>query len=376
MTRFGLSFRAIMLAAVVGVQALLCAIPAGASFKYLKPGMEAAEFVLKTLDGRDLALADLKQSPAALLVFWATWSPRSEPALREAQALHERYGGSGLRIVAVNLNRPEIGLQERALIEKAARDFGLTMPVALDPAFAASSAIGVVANPALALIDPRGILVWDASGWSRGVQEQLRARVEGLLGVGGAQPAASAAARGHEPAHKALLSFNLGRTFLRQDNQARAQALFESAAEADPAWAAPQTMLGHLLLRKGSVTGLAQAEAHFRAAVTIDPADVSALAGLGETLLQMNRAEEAAPFLEKAHALDATFTPAVAGRAQALARQGRQAEALALFDAALELNPRDAAILAGRASCRELAGDPVAAAADYRQAVEILIGAR
>jgi tetratricopeptide (TPR) repeat protein len=82
------------------------------------------------------------------------------------------------------------------------------------------------------------------------------------------------------------------------------------------------------------------------------------------------------PFLEKAHELDATFTPAVAGRAQALARQGRHAEALALFDTAVELNPRDAEILAGRASCRELAGDPGAAAADYRRAVEILIGAR
>jgi Flp pilus assembly protein TadD/peroxiredoxin len=375
MTRLGAVLRVIVLVAAGAAAALLCAIPAAASFKYLKPGMEAAEFVLTTLDDREIPLAELKQSPATLLVFWATWSPKSEPALKEAQQLHERFGGLGLRVVAVNLDRPEIGIQERALIEKMARDLGLTMSAALDPGFAASSVIGVVANPALALIDPRGVLVWDASGWSSGVQEQLRAHVEGLLGVGGAKPAA-VAPQGHAPAHKALLNYNLGRTFLRQDNQAKAQSLFESAAEADPSWAAPRTVLGHLLLRSGNKGDLAQAEENFRAAVAIDPGDVSALAGLGETLLRENRTEEALPFLEKAHELDATFTPAVAGRAQALARQGRQAEALALFDAALDLNPRDATILAGRASCHELAGDPGAAAADYRRAVEILIGIR
>ncbi len=64
------------------------------------------------------------------------------------------------------------------------------------------------------------------------------------------------------------------------------------------------------------------------------------------------------------------------GRALALARLGKQPEALALFDQALELNPRDAAVLAGRAECRELAGSATEAAADYRHAVEILLGVR
>ena len=359
---------------VLTVVALLPAPPAAASFKYLKPGMEAADFTLRTLDDQELTLADLRQGPALLLVFWATWSPKSELALREAQALHERYAGAKLRVVAVNLDRPEMGLQERAGVEKAARDFGLTMAVALDPGFAAASSIGVVANPSCALIDARGVLVWDGAGWSRSMQESLREQVEGLLGL--RETPAAGPAKGHRPEHKALLNYNLGRTFLRQGNPGKARDLLESAAQADPAWSAPRTLLGHLLLQQAGGRGLAQAEALFREAVAIDPGDVSALTGLGEALLLADRVEDAAPFLQKAHELDPSFTPAVAGYARVLARQGRLAEALTLYAAALELNPRDAAILVGRAECREAAGSLADATTDYRSALEVLLGVR
>ena len=374
MTRLGMPQRATILVLTFLAAALAGACPATASFKYLKPGMEAAEFSLRALDDQEITLASLKTSPAALVVFWATWSPKSEPALREAQALEGRHGAAGLRVVAVNLDRPDIGLPERALIEKAARDFGLTIPVATDPGFAACASIGVVANPSFALFDARGVLVWDGAGWSRSVQESLREHVEILLGV--REPPASKTVTGHRPDHKALLSFNLGRTFLRQGNPGKAADLFAAAAAADQAWSAPRTFLGHLLLQQPGGRGLAAAETLFRAAVAIDPGDVSALAGLGETLLLGNRLAEAAPVLEQAHALDAAFTPAVAGRARVLARQGRTAEAMTLFAAALELNPRDAAILAGRAECREADGDLAAATTDYRRALEILLGAR
>ena len=374
MMRLGMSRRTILPVAAFVLLALLAAAPAGAALKYLKPGMEAADFTLRTFDDQAITLSDLKQSPATLLVFWATWSPKSEFALREAQALHERHGGSGLRIVVVNLDRPDPGLQERGLIEKTARAACPALSVAIDPAFAASSSMGVVANPSCALLDARGVLVWDGAGWSRSVADALREQVEALLGL--REPPATRTVKGHLPEHKALLSYNLGRTFLRQGNPGKARALLESAAEADPAWSAPRTLLGHLLLQQADGRGAAQSEPLFRAAVGIDPYDVSALTGLGEALLLADRVGEAAPYLEKAHELDATFTPAVAGRARLLARQGRPAEALTMYAAALELNPRDAAILMGRAECREADGNLAEATTDYRTALEILLGAR
>jgi Flp pilus assembly protein TadD/peroxiredoxin len=347
---------------------------ATAAFKYLKPGMEAAEFTLKTLDDKEITLAGLKQSPASLLVFWATWSPKSEPAVREAQALMERHGAKGLRVVAVNVDHPDVGLRERGAIEKTVRDLGITLPVALDPGFATCSCIGIVANPSFALLDARGVLLWDAAGWSRSVSDALNEQVEIALGI--RKPAEQAVAPRYAPVHKALLNYNLGRTFMRQGNDAKARALFESAAETDPKWAAPRTLLGHIVLQQGGSRDLAQAEELFRAAVAIDPGDVSALSGLGETLLRLNRLAEAEAVLAQARSLDPAFTPAVTGHALVLARSGRHGEAIGLFEQALELNPRDAAIYAGRAECRELSGETAAASADYRRAVEILLGAR
>jgi len=363
-----------LFASVWAVSVLMPADPAQASFKYLKPGMEAADFTLRTLDDQEITPARLKESRATLLVFWATWSPKSEFPLREAQALYARYAGAGLRVVAVNLDRPDVGQRERTLIDQAVRDFGLTIPVAIDTGFALSSSVGVVAYPSLALLDERGALVWDGAGWSRSLQDSLREQLEALLGLREAKVAA--AVKGHRPEHKALLNFNLGRTFLRQGNPGKAREFFESAAAADPAWSAPRTLLGHLALQQQGGLGLTQAEALFSAAIGIDPDDVSALAGLGDVLLLTNRVGEAAPLFEKALALDASFTPAVAGHARTLARQGRTGEAVTLFEAALELNPRDATILAGLAECRETGGNLAGAMVDYRRALEILLGAR
>lgn len=347
---------------------------ARASFKYLKPGMEAAEFTLRTLDDREITLSHLKQAPASLLVFWATWSPKSEPALREARSLLERHGGAGLRVVAVNVNHPELGLKERSEVEKAVSELDIGVPVAIDPGFATCACIGIVANPSFALLDARGVLLWDAAGWSSGLKDALHEQVEIALGI--RAPAGPAAAPRYTPAHKALLSYNLGRTFMRQGNSAKARTLFETAAETDRSWAAPRTLLGHVILQQGGARNLAQAEELFRAAVAIDPGDVSALSGLGEVLLRTGRLEEADEVLAKARGIDPAFTPAVTGHALVLARRGRAEDAHGLFEQALELNPRDASIYAGRAELQELSGQAAAAAGDYRRAVEILLGAR
>ena len=374
MTLSGSLVRGCASLAVFAVVTIAGAGPAAASFKYLKPGMEAAEFTLKTLDDQELTLSALKQSPASLLVFWATWSPKSEPALREAQAIMERHGGAGLRVVAVNVNHPEIGLQERNAIEKAVRDLGITVPVALDPGFSACSCIGIVANPSFALLDARGVLLWDAAGWSRGVQDSLNEQVEIALGI--RKPAEQAARARYAPAHKALLNYNLGRTFMRQGNAAKARSLFESAAETDPSWAAPRTLLGHIVLQQGGTArprpgggavprgGRHRPGGRFGAVRPRGGAAADRPArGGGDGAGEGPRARP-------------DVHPRGHGHALVLARRGRAGEALGLFEQALELNPRDAAIYAGRAECRELSGQAAAAAADYRRAVELLLGAR
>jgi tetratricopeptide (TPR) repeat protein len=350
---------------------------AAAAFKFVKPGLPLPEFTLRTLDDREITLEALKSGgPGTLLVFWASWSPRSETALHDAQALAERYGAKGLRALAVNVNRQETGLHERALIEKTLGEWKITLPQATDPGLAASSSFGLVANPSVALLDAKGVLVYESSGWSRAASEACREAVENLLGVRTAPAPAPAAAPLHQPERKALLYFNLARNLLRQGERSKAMETLQSAAEADAAWAPPRALLAHHLLQQRTEASLIRAGELFGEAVRLDPADVSAASGLGETLLLTGRAQDAAAEFKRALALEPTYTPAIAGHALALARLGKEPAALELFEAALALNPREPAIYAGRAECREIGGNLAAAAADYRQAAEILLGVR
>ena len=98
---------------------MLFAIPhAGAAFKYLKVGMEVPEFSLKTLEGQEYTLAQVKGQPATLVVFFATWSPRSTPALEDAQKLAAQYADKGFRVLAVNVNRLSLGPDDRRQIDE------------------------------------------------------------------------------------------------------------------------------------------------------------------------------------------------------------------------------------------------------------------
>ena len=371
--------RAFLRGALLGTLAVTAVLvpvqPARGAFKYLKAGMEAPDFALTTWDGERIGCEALKEKRATLVLFWATWSLRSRQALLDAQALQGHYGEEGFEVVAVNVDRSELGFQDRSRIEAMVEDLGLTLDLALDPGLTVSGSFGVVANPSLALFDGEGRLAWDASGYFGETAAACRERVEILLGRRGETPSfeSESPAAPKPPVRKALLYYNLGCSLLRQGQRSRALDTLESAAEADETFAAPQVLLGHLLLEEGRAASLIRAEKCFRRAVEADPRGVSARSGLGESLLRQGRVEEALEELEEATALDRAFTPALLSLARACSLKGDLERAGRLFAEALELSPRDPVVFASRGEAGEKAGDLAAAASDYRRSLEILL---
>jgi len=364
--------------ALVGGAALLVmlfAIPhAGAAFKYLKTGMEVPDFSLKELGGAEHSLAEVKGQPATLIVFWATWSPRSEPALADAEKLYEEYGEKGLRVLAVNVNRVSLGPQDRSEIEAMREKLGLKIPIVVDAGLEAYSTFGVVATPSLAVLDAEGKIVHEAASYLARTGDGVRESVEILLGVREAPAAdAVAAAPAYKPDTIALRHYNFGRTMFQRGNRDKAMDQLEKAAEADPKYAAPRVFLGQLLLARHREKDMARAEELFAEAVELAPEDVAALTGHGEALLETGKTEEAVAVFQKAVAADPTYTPAVSSLALALAKQGKAAEAEAQFKAALELNPVDPGTYRRRGESFEATGDLKGAAADYRRTIEILM---
>lgn len=354
---------------------MLFAIPqAGAAFKYLKTGMEIPEFALKSLDGKEFTLAQLKGQPATLVVFFATWSPRSTPALEDAEKLYQQYADKGFRVLAVNVNRLSLGPDDRRQIDELRESLKLTVPIVVDAGLETYNAFGVVATPSTALVDAEGKMVHESASYLRDSGREIREAVEILLGVREAPKAEAVAAKpAYKPERKALLNTNLGRNLLRLGNREKAAAKFEDAVAADPKYATPRVYLGQLLLAEKGPENAAKAAELFQGAVEVEPENVVALTGYGEALLEQGKLDEAAAAFEKAVAIDAAYTPAVSNQALVLARQGKAADAEAKFKAALELNPLDAGTYFRRAQGSEAGGNLKGAAADLRRAVEILM---
>lgn len=86
-------------------------------------GQLAPAFKLKTLDGKNVSLADYR-GKAVLVNFWATWCAPCKLEMPWLIALHTKYAGQGFEILGISEDDP--GSRE---IEPFARKIGVNYPV-------------------------------------------------------------------------------------------------------------------------------------------------------------------------------------------------------------------------------------------------------
>ncbi len=76
-----------------------------------KVGEQAAAFNLKSLDGKQYRLSELKQQGHVLLIFWATECVYCYAHVEDFKKLHQQYSGNGLTLAAINIGgeyEPEV----------------------------------------------------------------------------------------------------------------------------------------------------------------------------------------------------------------------------------------------------------------------------
>lgn len=128
----------------------------------VEPPMEAPEFSLPDLEGKQVALKDFRGSVVFLNV-WASWCPACRAEMPSMERLYQRLKDRGFTILAVNLR--ENPATVRAFMEQ----FRLTFPALLDRRGKVASLYGVWSIPTTVLIDPDGNIVGRAIGgrdWS------------------------------------------------------------------------------------------------------------------------------------------------------------------------------------------------------------------
>lgn len=157
--------------ALVGALAFLWLSPSGTR--------QAPDVAVQTLDGGELALADLRGRPV-LVTFWATTCTTCVAEIPHLAELHRDLGPKGLSIVAIAMPYDPPPQVKQMVSE---RDMPYT--VALDRDGAATAAFGdVELTPTHFLIAPDGRIVQHKLGQLD--MERLRGRLRGMLDGGAA----------------------------------------------------------------------------------------------------------------------------------------------------------------------------------------------
>jgi len=229
---------------------LLCTLlPAPApAFKRTAVGETLKPFRLDTPQGDPLPIPEARGAKATLVVFWATWNPRSAQLLEDLQTLYSEQGQNGLQIVAVNAERAEWEPATLAAVNGMVAERGLRYPVVLDRNLAVYNDYGAVAMPSVLLADAEGRIVALQEGYPTAARLDLREQALMALGLREPTPAdgiAHADAPHTDP--KVRRQVEMGRLLLERRRPARAVKVLEQAIQEDPTYPEAYRILAQVL---------------------------------------------------------------------------------------------------------------------------------
>ncbi len=137
--------------------AIACAPPAQAKSSASAP-KPAPSFSLPTRDGGTVS-SDSLRGKVVYVDFWASWCTPCRRSFPWLQSLHERYGGKGLVIVAINLDK------HREDADAFLAKYPAPFTVAFDPAGKTADAFKVSVMPSSFVIDSTGAILLAHAGF-------------------------------------------------------------------------------------------------------------------------------------------------------------------------------------------------------------------
>jgi peroxiredoxin len=135
-------------------------------------GMDAPDFVLKSVSGKNLRLSEYRGN-VVMLSFWATWCGDCRAQLEHLGEVRDRYRDAGVELLAVSLDQTM--RQAKDATSRA------SYPVLHDAGGEVGRMYDVGKVPVLVLIDRSGVVREVFEGFRRGNDEQYLAEVQALL---------------------------------------------------------------------------------------------------------------------------------------------------------------------------------------------------
>ncbi|MGH8909630.1 MAG: cytochrome c biogenesis protein CcdA [Egibacteraceae bacterium] len=175
-------------AAVAGLALSVAAwlAAAGGAWAAQRP---APDYTAKMLDsGEDVSVADLR-GQVVLLNTWATWCVPCREEMPAFQALHERLGGQGLRVVAVSIDQGPADAKVADYVQAA----GITFEIWRDPTSRITHAFRVLGPPETFLITKDGQIAHHWRGQVDPNAPENLTLIRQAMGLEQADPGAAAA---------------------------------------------------------------------------------------------------------------------------------------------------------------------------------------
>jgi peroxiredoxin len=134
----------------------------------LATGKKAPDFSLRTLDGRNFALADELARGPVVLAFFKVSCPTCQYTFPFLERLYKAYRNSEVTMVGISQN----DAKETAAFVK---EFGVTFPVLLDEIgrYPASNAYGLTNVPTVFWVAQDGEIEVSSVGWIKADFEQI-----------------------------------------------------------------------------------------------------------------------------------------------------------------------------------------------------------
>jgi thiol-disulfide isomerase/thioredoxin len=134
----------------------------------------APDFTLKTLEGEELNLGNLK-GKVVLLNFWASWCSPCREEMPLLDKLHQRYKKEGLVLLGVNIEPNSIAVRQ------AITRLAIQFPVLLDQQQQVTELYGITAMPTTVVIDREGNTRFLHRGYKPGHEKKYEIQIQSLL---------------------------------------------------------------------------------------------------------------------------------------------------------------------------------------------------
>ncbi len=137
----------------------------------VEPGQRAPGFVLTTVTGAPVALADSLGSGPVVLSFWATWCPSCKQAMPKLNELRAAYAPKGARFFAIDYR------EEARKVARVAKKWPVEATVLLDRDGEVTRTYKVVGIPTTVVLDQKGVVRF----YGHASRDALESTLKGLL---------------------------------------------------------------------------------------------------------------------------------------------------------------------------------------------------